>query len=1059
MLYKKNSEKTLSKELFKNPSKEYRGTPFWSWNCDLNEGLLERQIEALKEMGFGGFHIHSRAGMSMPYLGETFMNRVKFCLDKGKKEDMLTWLYDEDRWPSGAAGGYVTKDKALRNKYIVFYSKDIVDNDLPREEATAKGMPYFAVAYDIVLDADGNLASAKRMSRDGVAEGDAWYGFVRPYPDNQPWYNGQAYVDTMDEEAIAKFIDITYESYKKKVGDEFNKSIPSIFTDEPQLFSMPDNRLVTPYSKENIILPWTRYMQEKYFEMYGEDIFDALPEVIWNLPNGKFSKYRHRFYDFCSELFCKAFADQCGSWCEKNGIAFTGHVNAEQNLEVQTLYMGEVMRPYRSFQIPGIDQLCNRQELTTAKQCQSTVHQFGKEAMLCECYGVTNYTFDFRGHKYQGDWLAAMGVTVRVPHLSWVSMQGEAKRDYPASISYQSPWYKEYKIIENHFSRLNTALTRGKPIVNVGVIHPLESYWLARGPKSQFGDLANSLEEKFANITSWILEGHYDFNYIAESLLPQQTNDNPKAVGAMEYSVIIVPDCLTLRSTTVEFLERFKANGGDVVFIGSRPNYVDAVQSDSADKLFDNSIVIPFDKPTIFNTLEKYATVKIKDAQGINAGRFIYNMRADGNDRWLFVANRYSYDAPEWHVNENGDFLNSQELEISVNGEVYPLEYDTITGKILPVAFEHKNGKTFIYKKLYSSDSILLKLCSDNSELSFIPVKLDPSDNLPFAEKVKKLLAGSELELKSGNIEKSFTIKHKIGYKRHEQNVVLLDYFKMALDGDNYDVEDEVLRAYGQIRQKIGWNFLIGEQPWVIPDEKPSHYVNVKTIIHSEIDYPNPELALERADISEITFNGQKVTAKPNGWYVDESIGKVQLPSLKKGENELVVKVPLAPRTNVEAMYLLGDFNVTLEGTTATVTAPTTEIGFGSITSQGMPFYGGNIDYNIEIDLENPSAVQIHTYKYHGALIGVSIDGKRVGNIIFEPYNFTTETLDAGKHTITLTCFGNRNNTFGALHWWSDFRQWYGPQAWRKNGDNWAYEYNVADTGILASPVFNYIKD
>lgn len=86
--------------------------------------------------------------------------------------------------------------------------------------------------------------------------------------------------------------------------------------------------------------------------------------------------------------------------------------------------------------------------------------------------GVTNWDYDFRGHKFQGDWQAALGVTVRVPHLSWVSMNGEAKRDYPASISYQSPWYKEYKYVEDHFARVNTAMTRGKAVVRIGVIHP-----------------------------------------------------------------------------------------------------------------------------------------------------------------------------------------------------------------------------------------------------------------------------------------------------------------------------------------------------------------------------------------------------------------------------------------------------------------------------------------------------------------------------------------------------------------------------------------------------------
>ncbi len=70
------------------------------------------------------------------------------------------------------------------------------------------------------------------------------------------------------------------------------------------------------------------------------------------------------------------------------------------------------------------------------------MHQYGREAMMSELYGVTDWDFDFRGHKFHGDWQAALGVTLRVPHLSWVSMAGEAKRDYPASINYQVPWYK-----------------------------------------------------------------------------------------------------------------------------------------------------------------------------------------------------------------------------------------------------------------------------------------------------------------------------------------------------------------------------------------------------------------------------------------------------------------------------------------------------------------------------------------------------------------------------------------------------------------------------------------
>ena len=58
MLYKKNNTKELDTELFKNPTSEYRGAPFWAWNCELEKDMLIRQIEYLKQMGFGGFHMH-----------------------------------------------------------------------------------------------------------------------------------------------------------------------------------------------------------------------------------------------------------------------------------------------------------------------------------------------------------------------------------------------------------------------------------------------------------------------------------------------------------------------------------------------------------------------------------------------------------------------------------------------------------------------------------------------------------------------------------------------------------------------------------------------------------------------------------------------------------------------------------------------------------------------------------------------------------------------------------------------------------------------------------------
>ena len=156
MFYKKNQTKELDDRLFTNPSSEYRGTPFWAWNCKPNEEILGEQIEYLKEMGFGGFHIHSRTGMAVPYLGEEFMKLVKFCTDKAKDENMLAYLYDEDRWPSGAAGGLVTKNPRYRARYIEFS----VDKSphFSVDEAINEGKTYLLCVYEIILNNDGELS-------------------------------------------------------------------------------------------------------------------------------------------------------------------------------------------------------------------------------------------------------------------------------------------------------------------------------------------------------------------------------------------------------------------------------------------------------------------------------------------------------------------------------------------------------------------------------------------------------------------------------------------------------------------------------------------------------------------------------------------------------------------------------------------------------------------------------------------------------------------------------------------------------------------------------------
>ena len=77
MLYSRSIEDTLDPELFENPPAQYRGAPFWAWNCRLDKDVLLSQISQFGEMGMGGAHIHCRVGLDTPYLGEAFLMRYR----------------------------------------------------------------------------------------------------------------------------------------------------------------------------------------------------------------------------------------------------------------------------------------------------------------------------------------------------------------------------------------------------------------------------------------------------------------------------------------------------------------------------------------------------------------------------------------------------------------------------------------------------------------------------------------------------------------------------------------------------------------------------------------------------------------------------------------------------------------------------------------------------------------------------------------------------------------------------------------------------------------------
>lgn len=1025
MFYPENQKKRLDEKIFRNPPCEYRAAPFWAWNCDLNKDLLLREIDQMKRMGMGGFHMHVRTGMSTTYLSDGFMQLIRDCVDKAKEERMRAYLYDEDRWASGAAGGYVTREERYRARYLLFTTVSYeqaeenpasVPVDSPR---TGKGR--LLARYAVRLNDEGELAEY-RLLKDGQqadAAETAWYAYLEIEKES-PWFNNQTYVNTLDKKAIERFVEITHERYKEVVGNEFGGAVQSIFSDEPQ-FSRKTT-LGFAGEKKDVVLPWTDDLPDTFRAAYGEELLAGLPELYWELPGGVVSLIRYHYHDHIAERFAEGFADTVGTWCARNGLLLTGHMMEEPTLKSQTAALGEAMRSYRSFQLPGIDMLCDWREYTTAKQAQSAAHQFGCPGVMSELYGVTNWDFDFRGHKLAGDWQAALGVTLRVPHLTWVSMEGEAKRDYPASIGYQSPWYTEYPMVEDHFARLNTVLTRGKAQVRLGVIHPVESYWLHWGPSEATALVRDEMDEHFQSLAQWLLYGLIDFDYISESLLPQQceAGNAPLSVGEMAYDVVLVPDCQTLRATTVDRLESFVAAGGRLVFAGRIPELVDAKPSSRVKELAQRAECISFSKGAILSALDGVRFVDIRDDKGMRTTNLLHQVRAEGDTRYVFLCHG---EKPE-----NPDVCPREDIVLRIRGEWKVRRMDTATGEIAPLHVAYEKGRTVLRYAFYAYDSLLIELT---------PGRAEAGEDAPAEKKFDY-----------------YALWHPVEITLSEPNVLLLDTAQYAFDDEeNWRDEEELLRADDAFREELGYPLRKKEvaQPWVVPDEPITHHLRLKFTVHSEMEIKAPQLALEKAESVEIAVNGCPVDNASVGWFVDESIKKVQLPDLPAGDSVIELTLPFGRRSNVEWCYLLGDFGVRVQGAEKTVIPPVRRLGFGDWTTQGLPFYCGNVTYKIPVRVEKDT-LTIRVPQYRGSVLGMEMDGVRQGDMAYAPYEYTFTNLQPGEHEVGITVYGNRVNGFGCVHNCDDSTSWFGPDCWRSEGVRWCYEYRLRKSGLLVSP-------
>lgn len=1030
------SKAAFSMELFREPTSEFRGAPFWSWNGALKKEVLEKQIDDMKTMGLGGYHIHSRIGLETEYLGAEFLEMVRHCERYGAEKGMLTWLYDEDKWPSGAGGGRVACDRQYASRYLLFSPNLYEDGFLDRKMvATSRlsnnGDIQLMHRYEVVLE-DGRLVSYRLLS-DGETGENVWYAYLL-VTEALDWFNKQPYGDTLNPDAIRKFIEVTHEPYYGAVGEHFSNTIPAIFTDEPSFHKQEE--LPEGTARKDVGIAYTDRMEALFCQWYGYNLLEYLPEVFWERADGTLSQARYHYHDCVARMFAEAYGKTIGDWCEAHSILMTGHLLFEEKLESQSRVVGDVMRTLRHFTLPGVDMLADRHEYTTVKQAQSVSRQYGYPGVLSELYGVTNWDFDFRGHKHQGDWQAALGVTARVHHLVWMTMGGESKRDYPSPMDGHTTWYEQYALIEDHFARLNVALTRGTANCRIALVHPLESYWMLMGPNRDTAKARKELEDQFQDVTEWLLFNLLDFDYACEALIPEQykaAGDGKLHLGQMAYEAVVVPGMVTMRSTTLAALKAFAGAGGKVIFMGRIPTYVDGAPSEEVLTFANTCDRVGYEKYALLDLLEPYRDVQIQKGDFLSSERLIYQLRQDGEDQWLFVAQGKPDDRLElshW-VTQTG----REDFTVRVRGIFEVQQFDTNTGEARPVPVCHENGWTCMEFGFYAQDSVLLKLhpTADVQTTPLVPVK-EPA------------------------VLTEVYLPAFAAYTLAEPNVLVLDRAQYRLDDGPWQASEEILRLDAAVRRECGYALRTANfpQPWLEPVKPVEHTLQLRFAVCSRVEIPSVELGFELARGGSIRWNGVAVPADSTECFVDDCIRRFPLGSVQKGENELVVTMPFGPGVDIENGYLLGDFGVKVCGDTATLQELPDKLAFGNIIQQGLPFYGGTLTYICSVETDGGD-VQVEIPEYNAALLKVALDGQEVP-LYAEPYRVAFSEVPAGTHTLCITMYGSRVNTFGQLHNSNRKERYWGNKTWRTAGKNWSYSYQLRPVGVMVPPILRILE-
>lgn len=938
----------VTNEILLNPPKTYRSLPFWSWNSKLETDETIYQVKEMDENGIGGYFMHARGGLKTEYMGEEWIDNIRAAVLEGDKRGMAPWGYDENGWPSGFGSGAVNGlGVKYQQKYI---HMEIVGSPID-DEFTVGNVP----------TDDGKVRH--------------YYFSVNRF-----------YVDTLNAEVTDEFIKSTHAKYKEALGEDFKK-MAGFFTDEPQLSRKPKG------------IPWSLILPDEYKKAYNEELLPVLHHLFET--SDEAYKTRFRFWKLVTRMFSENFMKRIYDWCNDNGTRLTGHMVLEENFVCQLDANGSCMPNYMHMHIPGVDKLCRSVSRDLqAPQVTSVCAQTGKKQILTETFALCGWDVTFEELKWILEWQMVKGVNLLCQHLEGYSLGGLRKRDYPAGHYFQNPWWKDYKVFLDFAARVGMLLSEGEILCDVLILNTISSAWAVRCDNYNWQGVAMDYNNHLVNIITE-LDKNQILNHLGDEIVMETlgayVEGNKLVVGKMKYSTVIVPASMIISSYTYKLLKEFKAAGGNLVFEGEIPSYVDGVICDDVKKLADNHIENTSDIIKHIPDESKYIYFKHNDGSVCDVQ---YAQRGFDDFTMYYFVNTYSQ---------------KETATFEAKGKSLAM-FDYITGEVVKYPFTVKDDKVSCEVTLEAKGSIVFFVYSDNRYM--------PYEN-------KAILAPVSINDKLRGTWKIV---------KAEQNAIALDYCDVYFDGE-----------------KVAEKLPVLDIEEMANDLERSVNIKLDFKVNSQFDITGDTyLVLEEAEFFDITINGKPVEKKYCGYFRDKSFIKLDISGkLTKGENIITLvtdfvqpkhiyetikdcyefesmKNKLWYDREIEVPYILGDFSVVSDKeyvntsnrsiTTYgefTLIPPIKEVTDGNIVTQGYPFYTGKMTFEktFNVNKDEIAAAEVE-FSYPGAVLTKgNINGIDLGTNMWAPYKFSLGgLLKEGENTIQIELTSCFRNLLGPLH-------------------------------------------